>query len=118
LLPAMEQGEGDSVVVLTDAFREAALARGAPSDRFFWSRYPKGDGHLPPWISATWDYGGCWRFGAYAWLPTVKSLGELRARRLAPAYENLRKILDENLWSGLTEDKDVCTCGPTAAVVA
>ena len=117
-LPGLRPGYVDALDVDDDEFREAALAKGTDVDRHFWKHYPKIAGpKLPTWIEATWDYGGCSRFGEYNWIAGLKALIELRAKPLGPTYGELRGWTEEALWQELEGSRDLCACGPTAAVV-
>lgn len=117
-LPGLGPGHTGSLDVYDDEFREAAGVKGTDVDRHFWKHYLTVRGPvLPVWVEATWDYGGCARFGDYNWIAGLKTLIELRAQPLGPTYGKLHRWTEESFWEELEGSGDLCTCGPPAAVV-
>jgi hypothetical protein len=117
-LPGLRAGLATTLDVDHHEFREAAGVKGTDVDRRFWEHYLKIRGPvLPVWVEGTWDYGGCVRFGDYKWIAGLKTLVELQAQPLGPTYGKLRRWTEEALWNDLEGSGDLCTCGPTAAIV-
>jgi hypothetical protein len=118
VLPGLGGGHEGTLDLDKDEFSEAAGAKGTETDRHFWRHYPELSEHrLPTWIEATWDYGGCWRFGDYDWIAALNAVSALRSRPLGPTYGRLLRWAEEGLWDGLAGPHELCTCGPASAVV-
>jgi hypothetical protein len=120
-LPALGPGLDVVLWVHEGEFAEAATL-GTDADRAFWTLYPKVGAlqEAPPWIGKTWDYGGCLRFGEYEWIDALDTHLQLRAKVVGETYRPLAQRAEDDLWSeleGRRSQEQLCTCGPTSAVV-
>jgi hypothetical protein len=99
-----------------DAFRQSDPL-GTSEDRlFFESRFPL-EGDFPPFISKTWDYGGCDKFGEFDWTGALKAIARVKKQVKSPAYLQETSLFEDNLVHELSPGFDICTCKGTAAVM-
>jgi hypothetical protein len=72
---------------------------------------------FPQWMDRTWDYGGCWRFGAFNWTEEVDKVLQLKKDIQTDIYQKLISEYEDSLMGPLTsEDGMICTCERKDAV--
>ncbi len=110
---------------LSDFRKYAPL--GDAEDILFFKEYfeLRGETLFDPWISATWDYGGCRRFGEYQWVDTLKKIDSLKKNLTKTLYveavlefEQHLIIFLDGLYFRVSDRRmsDICTCGDKSAV--
>ena len=96
-------------------FDEAAQL-GNDEDRAFFGQYAN-DGIFRPWIMATWDYGGCRRYGQFKWAEQLQTALDMRTRLKSKVYLDINSEFVKEMLRDLTQDWDVCTCDRKESVL-
>lgn len=83
-----------------DAFLEAKEL-GDAEDKAFLSLFTsiRTTGERQPWITWTWDSGGCLKFGEYPWRSTFSVIENLQSRLRKPRYIEWVSRFEKACWS-------------------
>jgi hypothetical protein len=109
-------GEHEIFSPSIDAFRKSAPL-GNPEDRTFFENQLSLEGDFPPYITKTWDYGGCDPYGEFDWTGTLKKIAHVKKNVKNPAYLKESALLEEGLFRELGTSYDICTCRKKEAVI-
>ena len=99
-----------------EVFRKSGWL-GDSQDRLFFESHIPLEGEFPPFVTRTWDYGGCDQFGEYDWTGALKNVGRVKSKVKSPAYLKEASQFEELLFSKLGATFDICTCKDKSAVV-
>jgi len=102
-------GEHEEFAPSIEAFRQSA-PMGNAEDRIFFQNQISLEGDFPPFITKTWDYGGCTQFGEFDWTETLKGIARVKKQVRNPAYRNESSLLEKSLFRELETSYDICTC--------
>jgi hypothetical protein len=109
-------GEHEMFSPSIEAFRRSAPL-GNAEDRTFFENQISLEGDFPPYITKTWDYGGCDRYGEFDWTGTLKNIAHMKKKVKSPAYLKETALLEEGLFRELGTSYDICTCKKKEAVL-
>jgi hypothetical protein len=109
-------GEHEMFSPSIDAFRKNA-SRGTSEDRTFLESQIPLEGDFPPYITKTWDYGGCDQYGEYDWTGALKRIDRVKKQVKSAAYLNETSKFEDGLVRELTTNYDICTCKAKEAVL-
>jgi hypothetical protein len=109
-------GEHEMFSPSIDAFRKSAPL-GNAEDRTFFENQLSLEGDFPPYITKTWDYGGCDRYGEFDWTGALKSIAHVKKQVKNSAYLKESALLEEGLFRELGTSYDICTCKKKEAVL-
>jgi len=109
-------GEHEMFSPSIDAFRKSAPL-GNAEDRTFFENQLSLEGDFPPYITKTWDYGGCDRYGEFDWTGTLKDIARVKKQVKSTAYLKESALLEEGLFRELGTSYDICTCKKKEAVL-
>jgi hypothetical protein len=109
-------GEHEMFSPSIDAFRKSAPL-GNAEDRKFFENQLSLEGDFPPYITKTWDYGGCDRYGEFDWTGTLKNIAHVKTQVKNAAYLKESALLEEALFRELGTSYDICTCKKKEAVL-
>ena len=109
-------GEHEIFAPSIEAFRQSA-AMGTAEDRTFFENQISLDGDFPPYITRTWDYGGCIQFGEFDWNRTLKGIAQVKKEVKHPAYRSESSQLEEKLFKELETSYAICTCKQKESVL-
>ena len=109
-------GEHEMFSPSIDAFRKSAPL-GNAEDRTFFENQLSLEGDFPPYITKTWDYGGCDRYGEFDWTGALKNIAHVKKQVKATAYLKESALLEDGLFRELATSYDICTCKKTDAVL-
>jgi hypothetical protein len=109
-------GEHEMFSPSIDAFRKS-VPLGNAEDRTFFENQLSLDGDFPPYITKTWDYGGCDRYGEFDWTGTLKNIAHVKKQVTNSAYLKETTLLEEGLFRELGTSYDICTCKKKEAVI-
>jgi hypothetical protein len=109
-------GEHEMFSPSIDAFRKSAPL-GNAEDRIFFENQLSLEGDFPPYITKTWDYGGCDRYGEFDWTGTLKDIARVKKQVKSIAYLKESALLEEGLFRELGTSYDICTCKKKEAVL-
>jgi hypothetical protein len=117
-VPAFKGAYGEHEVFSPsiDAFRKSAPL-GDAEDRTFFENQLSLEGDFPPYITKTWDYGGCDRYGEFDWTGTLKNIAHVKKQVKSTAYLKESALLEEGLFRELGTNYDICTCKKKDAVL-
>lgn len=109
-------GEHEMFSPSIDAFKKSAPL-GNAEDRTFFENQLSLEGDFPPYLTKTWDYGGCSRYGEFDWTATLKNIARVKKQVKNPAYLKESTLLEEGLFRELGTNYDICTCKKKDVVV-
>jgi hypothetical protein len=109
-------GEHEIFSPSIEAFKKSA-ALGNPEDQTFFENQLSLEGDFPPYITKTWDYGGCDRYGEFDWTGTLKAIAHVKKQVKNSAYLKESALLEESLFRELSTSYDICTCRKKEAVL-
>ena len=109
-------GEHETFSPSIDAFRKSAPL-GNSEDRTFFENQLSLEGDFPPYVTKTWDYGGCDRYGEFDWTGTLKNIAHVKKQVKSSAYLKESALLEEGLFRELGTTYDICTCKKKEAVL-
>jgi len=97
---------------------------GTNEDKAFFStgsrlglEFPRPGRWVPPWMSRTWDYGGCLRFGEFRWTEALDQIEKLKEDLHSEIYRKMVSDWETFLFEDLTSESNVCTCKKKDAVM-
>ncbi len=94
-----------------------ARSLGNAEDRTFFENQLSLEGDFPPYITKTWDYGGCDRYGEFDWTGTLKNIARVKKQVKSTAYLKETALLEEGMFRELGTSYDICTCKKKEAVL-
>ncbi len=109
-------GEHETFSPSLAAFRQSA-ALGTSEDRLFLESGIPLEGDFPPFITRTWEYGGCVRHGEYDWTGVMKGIARVKQQARSAVYLKETDQFEEKLFSQLSPNGAICTCKATEAVL-
>jgi len=109
-------GEHEMFSPSIDAFRKST-ALGNAEDRTFFQNQLSLEGDFPAYITKTWEYGGCDRYGDFDWTGTLKNIAHVKKQVKSSAYLKEATLLEEGLFRELGTSYDICTCKKKEAVL-
>ena len=99
-----------------DAFRKSS-SLGTAEDRIFFESQLSLEGDFPPYITKTWDYGGCDQYGEFDWTGTLKNIARVKKQVKSTAYLKETALFEEGMFRELGTSYDICTCKKKEAVL-
>jgi hypothetical protein len=109
-------GEHEMFSPSIDAFRKHAPL-GTSEDRTFLESQIPLEGDFPPYITKTWDYGGCDQFGEYDWTGALKRIDRVKRQVKSAVYLGETSKFEDGLAREFTTNFDICTCKAKDAVL-
>ena len=102
-------GEHEMFSPSIDAFKKSAPL-GNSEDRIFFESQLSLEGDFPPYVTKTWAYGGCDRYGEFDWTGTLRDIARVKKQVKNSAYLKESALLEEGLFRELSTNYDICTC--------
>lgn len=117
-VPAFKGAYGDHEYFSpsVEAFKKSSPLGNSEDRTFFESRIPL-EGDFPPYITKTWDYGGCDQFGEYDWTGALKNIARVKKRVKNATYLKEASLFEDGLTRELSPSYDICTCKQKEAVL-
>lgn len=109
-------GEHELFSPSIDGFKKSS-SLGTAEDRIFFESQLSLEGDFPPYITKTWDYGGCDQYGEFDWTGTLKNIARVKKQVKSTAYLKETSLFEEGMFRELGTSYDICTCKKKEAVL-